>query len=768
VQAFLQKLGEPSKDLNDTTSSVDPPPPGESTDDGQNELEHTKMTPLARYVAKKLSAKKTKLRLEGVFQHSILCMQSRSEWVAAKSIDLLAEAGYKESDLPFMASMKGKPALETELKSAVFTGKVPLGSKPELVAQVLRVIEFVIKYFTKQGDEDSDSEEEEAATLTTASGKRSGVGDLLKKLNGEEKAKEREVKESVPEQPPWNPWSNMWDHLQVEAFKTLTDLKTFLGKCLLRQADDKLAEKKKEFDVAQDMVSCLVLAGYSHGSLVQMVMQAPANEDILPPTSSQKDSSKKTYVYDVILERLKRMRLQLPPLSDLQLDYLVRKSLTYVARGCGRTLTPTRAPRGGPNIVFNYLPPGLREMENSVIKPESAKDGMKVVELEREEEKEEETTEGSSQHDPLNSILKPRTAADELPRRKYLTGCVHAAWLSLNGRAHIYELNVFMSDHTSLTVYSVPAAVQKRPELMEALGFVANPDREEFYFVQVGVGVVKAVTATKAISKLVHFLEEKRNAGSENRNNGVVLSFFNDEDMAVVTQAVEDAGHKSLFLETVKGLGTLSAFMEANRGKKLVFNGPDLNIGDTESYFRAEVRRSLQSAELIAKSMAESIHQALEYFVGEQVDFDNYVHSYCNPSLGARASECKRRLKSYFQLYPLEVFVASRLTAQRGAELRLEGAFAPPAPSGRKELADRASVVAARFCRLLVEAGHDMRSLRTAHDADVNFALSSSVILDRGPGGAGKRLQVMDQTMRCITHVREYFNRPGEDEEAAD
>ena len=63
-----------------------------------------------RFVANKLStaAKRGQLVLSGVFQYSILSLLNRQEWVAAKAIQLLDEAGHDNDWLYDNAAIKGK------------------------------------------------------------------------------------------------------------------------------------------------------------------------------------------------------------------------------------------------------------------------------------------------------------------------------------------------------------------------------------------------------------------------------------------------------------------------------------------------------------------------------------------------------------------------------------------------------------------------------------------------------------------------------------
>ncbi len=745
--------------------------------------EDLKATPLVRYIGKRLSSKKgsaTQLRLEGVFRYNLLSLLTRAEWVAAKTLKLLEKAGYSENALCFTATTKGGPALETELKSAVFTGKIPLDSKPELVAQVLRVVECLVRYFTtKEEDPSSQDEVEEEETSKAADEKgqapsgnvmRRGVAGLLKELTTDHVKKEGDA--PVPKQEPRNPWTFMWDHLQSESLHSFSDMKNFIAKDLLRLGDSKLCSSSTQaFDVAQDMVSCLVLAGYSHRSLQVMVRQAPA-EDILPPKDqimigldgAEKKGAKKKFLYDVVMERLEKMRGQMPDMTTSQLEYLVRKCLTYVMRGCDKVPLAAKNAAGA-NIIYNYLPPGLREMESQGLNSSEAEDSYVLEEGQTPQSAPGPSAEDRESTDPLNSILNPAAPnvpakPNELPPRKYLVGSVHAEWLTLLGKQHLYEISVYFSDMTSQTVYMVPEAMQRQPpEVLDALGFVANPDRPEFYFVQVGVGVIKTLSLEKAVQKLVKCFEEKRHSSSESRNNGIVLNFYGEEEVAVFLEAFERTGHKNIFLDTVKGLGFMDSFMDRNKSKKLEYSGAKVRVGGSDSFYHTEVRRGLQAAELVSKTKSEALHQALEFFLEGPATYKSYLREYCFPALSPRADEIRWRHRSCAEMYHLEVFLAAQMKMQKAAVF-LEGIFCPAGPASGRELRDKYSVLASRICRVLVNAGFSMASLRQAHEKDPEFAINSNVFLDR-MNGVSQRLKLMDQTMRSIRAIKSYFQPSG-------
>merc|ERR1711860_126456 len=109
----------------------------------------------------------------------------------------------------------------------------------------------------------------------------------------------------------------------------------------------------------------------------------------------------------------------------------------------------------------------------------------------------------------------------------------------------------------------------------ESLGFVKNPDRREVYHVQEGLGVSKANYVNWAFQNAAEFFETKRNSSEgDNKNNGLVLVFQNEEDFAVWIRIVENLGHKNLLLDSVKGFGILDHVIERNKSKNFAFSGP--------------------------------------------------------------------------------------------------------------------------------------------------------------------------------------------------
>ena len=124
---------------------------------------------------------------------------------------------------------------------------------------------------------------------------------------------------------------------------------------------------------------------------------------------------------------------------------------------------------------------GLRELENSV------KSSNETSVAKSADDDDDDKMEYLSS-DPLNRIIDPVAGSHrpgELPNRKYLLGSVHLDWVVINGRPEIFEISVYVTDMTSLDLYIVTDGLQKHQDTLEHLNFVSNPDRHEFYYVQV-------------------------------------------------------------------------------------------------------------------------------------------------------------------------------------------------------------------------------------------------------------------------------------------
>ena len=144
-----------------------------------------------------------------------------------------------------------------------------------------------------------------------------------------------------------------------------------------------------------------------------------------------------------------------------QIDYVVWKTLLYVMRGCGKVVN-----NKGFNVSYNYLPPGLRELEASKYSKE--------VEQETFIANPQELSE-----DPLNIIIDPYGArgpkgSEVMPKRKYFIAAVHLEWIMFKGKPEIYEIGIYCQDMSKLELVIIPEALKVEQSSLEALGFTLN------------------------------------------------------------------------------------------------------------------------------------------------------------------------------------------------------------------------------------------------------------------------------------------------------
>ena len=110
MSEFMNKITEPVQTTTKKEQSPEQKKQKPFTAVEEASCDSISLTPLMRFVANKLSnaAKRGQLVLSGVFQYSILSLLNRQEWVAAKAIQLLDEAGHDNDWLYDNAAIKGK------------------------------------------------------------------------------------------------------------------------------------------------------------------------------------------------------------------------------------------------------------------------------------------------------------------------------------------------------------------------------------------------------------------------------------------------------------------------------------------------------------------------------------------------------------------------------------------------------------------------------------------------------------------------------------
>jgi hypothetical protein len=232
------------------------------------------LTPLIKFIGQKLSDKKlthlSSLK-EGIFRYNLLSVVSRGEWVAAKVLETFDKFGFSESSMYNTAALKGRQGFKEYLRTAISSQKVSFGHWT-LTSQDLKlihcVVDLIVKYFTFDGTENDEEEfdfEEEndqpGSDVVQTTCRTGGVAEIVKNLSQQaEPVRTSPECPEQPDQPPINPWSNMWNWMQSENFKTFLDLKKNLAKGFLGSVGTSKFGKNP-FVAAQDLVSCWVIAG---------------------------------------------------------------------------------------------------------------------------------------------------------------------------------------------------------------------------------------------------------------------------------------------------------------------------------------------------------------------------------------------------------------------------------------------------------------------------------------------------------------------------
>ena len=176
VDKFLKNINSKEKDLPELPEPQEP------------SCDNITLTPLMKFVAQKLNNKKN-LHLEGPFQYSLLSVLSRSEWVAARTVQLLEESGFNNDWLYDTAAIKGGTGLKETLIEALHSGKINIGLEKESLnqtkKQIIYVIALIVKYFTSDGDEDQEDQEnigDEMEDTNYNDPRKEGLGAVLEQI----------------------------------------------------------------------------------------------------------------------------------------------------------------------------------------------------------------------------------------------------------------------------------------------------------------------------------------------------------------------------------------------------------------------------------------------------------------------------------------------------------------------------------------------------------------------------------------------------------
>lgn len=243
---------------------------------------------------------------------------------------------------------------------------------------------------------DEDAEDDENIVTEKPDNKPPGFKDVVetaKELIEQDKPFDIE-KVNKPEdtENTYNPWALMQKSIQSEDIKSFQGVKRSLAKALLASGNN------DGFDKALEMVKCWCNAGYNLPRLKTLVSKTQ-NEYLFPPkvpiendTSSfgingKRNPKKKPYLFEILVDKMIGFKDGLN--KDL-IEFCVRKTLNFILIGTEgsvkgksrfdewkasyeptkRTKKNQNTPDLPPNeIVYNYLPEGLREEEATTESP---------------------------------------------------------------------------------------------------------------------------------------------------------------------------------------------------------------------------------------------------------------------------------------------------------------------------------------------------------------------------------------------------------------
>ena len=187
--------------------------------------------------------------------------------MAAKTIQLLEEAGHDNDWLYDTSAIKGGPGLKKDLLESVKSGKVALLKDKSAVNQVIRIIDIIVQYFTADNLEEEDLEEPEEEQ---ADPRKVGVGAVLEQLA---------ASQPPPPPPPVeepaqeiNHWSMLANNIQASSLSSFERLESYLSQDLLRVTSQNKEDSaalltlngrpiRDAFEVARNMVMCWVNTG---------------------------------------------------------------------------------------------------------------------------------------------------------------------------------------------------------------------------------------------------------------------------------------------------------------------------------------------------------------------------------------------------------------------------------------------------------------------------------------------------------------------------
>lgn len=785
------------------------------------------ISPIMKFVAKKLEERGARLELSGpfIFRDDTPGV-SRFLFVAYKMVQLLEKAGYDSSKM-YMAAMfpAGIKDLKSDLKTLVFTGKLDSGIKGQrLVKTAVRCIKCFVSYYTgtKADADSSDGEDstEEGQDLSLA---KSSLVDVLGRIKDSKRDEETRymgqpvtdplsrVLDSpsppapppveIKEEHPWPTNAGMDAKLKSENCKTFTALQNYIYKHFVGKQ-----EQRSAWNMAQDYVMCLVVAGYNDSNMRETVGRYVGT--VLPERHSRdlvRIGSEMT-LFDLVVAKLLRHQVEFP-LSMIQeaqtsddwqetLSAKVRdiaaRVLKFYLKGCGKLMENEHRksapqyehrhpPRGGGHPLRGGghhprdgghqsreggHPPrggGLHSREGGLHPREGGQPPRGGLHP-REEGPPPRGGPPSNFYSmeaaaELNRSLT-RDAEPGLPPARYMFGTLYINTVIHQGASYVYEMGIHFADGASLEVYIIPNRLYRNKSILEMIGFSFIQDEDKYVYIKQGGGFAPSFDEERGLGRLINFLEERRNeTRGDSKNSGLVLATQTMEDLATWIRFTKHHKREGDLEMLVGGYGCIDMLVEEMEGKSS-YVGPRLHKEPARTFYTWEFMHRGRYGESMAVSKGAALFDIVENILGGSPSFNNLYGVHCFPVKSSKIKQVERRTDIIKELYNLEIYLANNLN-NRGERRRLcaEGVFSPRSEA---EMIDKPGLVALRLVRLLAELGLSKPVLKDqvmdARERGVEFHIPVQPIVGR-MGDEGERARCVDQIRRASKYVEDYFFR---------
>lgn len=510
--------------------------------------------------------------------------------------------------------------------------------------------------------------------------------------------------------------------------------------------------------MAQEMLGLWAGAGYSLTRLRVLVAKAAPAKTVLPSRQDvNKDPtplpSSKEFLSDALSKDLlashRPVGTSPPPLlNDGDIKYCVRKTLQFLLRGLQAAEGPEKAwwngqaagqkrvppPEGDDEmeIVFNYLPPGLREAEEELERLKATNGGFAKV----------------------GRIEGQGSGKGPAPAAKYMVGAVSLEWEVVECRSEVFEVDLhFPMMASDLTVRLVPDRLARRKDLMEANGFVADPDRPGVFYHVAENSLDTTATASSSMSggssclnahgfqrgmkRVADFLTSRRKATGENANSGLVLLCRSNEEVAMLIRALEASDHEDVLLQSVKGFVVLPRILQdPSLSGPTHFCFPEARASGTDegedgkvpgvasgAFFAGLVSAGDGDEKLLTcRTKAQLLWEFAELLLtrlgggDNNSDRDHLVQTLTGmayPPFGPKAKEAKASYLATESLYFFERYLAANAKASLSPEvLEMQLPGNPCCDFRSKALQNPVETFAYQVCKALADMGLDSDGLK--------------------------------------------------------